>query len=277
MKQTRLYLSILFLLSLVAACNKDEEETENRTKLLTVTETTGSGSEKVTTKQEFAFNNELLQKHTTTQTYTDLWLEAKYTHTIATQLSYEPGKVIITDEAGNESIYIMDDKGRATNCTRNEPGGNIRTYTFNYSTSEDGILTGIKENINGKPYSEITITFLQEGTINISESSNNYQNTFIASTNSAYPGISNTMSRLPWLFLAERCPLSLHTEALYANILGAPLPILPGRLDIEGSDEITTYSYNADKNGYIIDCAGRTSVSSGRSWSRYVQYAYTSY
>lgn len=37
MKQTRLYLSILFLLSLVAACNKDEEETENRTKLLTVT------------------------------------------------------------------------------------------------------------------------------------------------------------------------------------------------------------------------------------------------
>lgn len=210
MKQTRLYLSILFLLSLVAACNKDEEETENRTKLLTVTETTGSGSEKVTTKQEFAFSNELLQKHTTTQTYTDLWLEAKYTHTVATQLSYEPGKVIITDEVGNESTYIMDDEGRATSCTRNEPGGNIRTYTFNYSTSEDGILTGIKENINGKPYSEITITFLQEGTINISESSNNYQNTFIASTNSAYPGISNTISRLPWLFLAERYPLSLH-------------------------------------------------------------------
>lgn len=206
MKQTRLYLSILFLLSLVAACNKDEEETENRTKLLTVTETTGSGSEKVTTKQEFAFSNELLQKHTTTQTYTDLWLEAKYTHTVATQLSYEPGKVIITDEVGNESTYIMDDEGRATSCTRNEPGGNIRTYTFNYSTSEDGILTGIKENINGKPYSEITITFLQEGTINISESSNNYQNTFIASTNSAYPGISNTISRLPWLFLAERYP-----------------------------------------------------------------------
>ena len=85
------------------------------------------------------------------------------------------------------------------------------------------------------------------------------------------------MSRLPWLFLAERYPLSLHTEALYANILGAPLPILPGRLDIEGSDEITTYSYSADKNGYIIDCTARTSVSSGRSWSRYVQYAYTSY
>ena len=188
-----------------------------------------------------------MQKHTTTQTYTDLWLEAKYTHTVATQLSYEPGKVIITDEVGNESTYIMDDEGRATSCTRNEPGGNIRTYTFNYSTSEDGILTGIKENINGKPYSEITITFLQEGTINISESSNNYQNTFIASTNSAYPGISNTISRLP------------------------------GHLDIEGSDEITTYSYNADKNGYIIDCAGRTSVSSGRNWSRYVQYAYTSY
>ena len=120
MKQTPLYLSILFLLSLVAACNKDEEETENRTKLLTVTETTGSGSEKVTTKQEFAFSNELLQKHTTTQTYTDLWLEAKYTHTVATQLSYEAGKVIITDEVGNESTYIMDDEGRATNCTRNE-------------------------------------------------------------------------------------------------------------------------------------------------------------
>ena len=206
-----------------------------------------------------------------------MWLEAKYTHTVATQLSYEAGKVIITDEVGNESTYIMDDEGRATNCTRNEPGGNIRTYTFSYSTSEDGVLTGIKENINGKPYSEITITFLQEGTICISESTNNYQNTFIASTNSAYPGIPNTISRLPWLFLVERYPLSLHTEALYANILGTPFPILPGRLDIEGSDEITTYSYSADKNGYIIDCTGRTSVSSGRSWSRYVQYAYTSY
>lgn len=276
MKQTRLCLSILFLLSLIAACNKDEEETENKIKLLTVTETTGSGSEKVTTKQEFAFSNELLQKHTTTQTYTDLWLEGEYTHTVATQLGYEPGKVIITDEVGNESTYIMDDKGRATSCTRNEPGGNIRTYTFSYSTSEDGILTGIKENIDGKPYSEITITVLQEGTMSISESTNNHQSTFTASNNSAYPGISNTMSRLPWLFLAERYPLSFHAEALYANILGAPLPVLPGRLDIEGSDEITTYTYTADEDGYIVSCKGKTSVP-GRSWSRYVQYAYASY
>ena len=79
MKQTPLYLSILFLLSLVAACNKDEEETENRTKLLTVTETTGSGSEKVTTKQEFAFSNELLQKHTTTPIQTCGWKQNIHT------------------------------------------------------------------------------------------------------------------------------------------------------------------------------------------------------
>lgn len=273
MKQTRFYLSILFFLSLTA-CNKDEEENENR-RMFTVTETTGSGSEKVTTKQEFAFSNELLQTHITTQTYTDLWLEGEYTHIVATQLNYEPGKVIITDDAGNESTYIMDN-GRATSCTRNELGGNLRTYIFSYSASEGGILTGIAESINGEPYSDITITFPKEGTMSITVSTNNFQNTYIASTNNDFPGISNTVSRLPWLFLAELYPLSFHTEALYANILGTPLPVLPGRLDIEGSDEITTYAYTADENGHIVSCAKKTSIPH-YSWSRYIQYAYAPY
>lgn len=274
MKQIRFSLSLLLFISFMVACNEDN--TEEKIKLITITETTGSGSEKVTTKQEFTFNNELLQKHVTTQTYTDLWLEGKYTHTVATQLKYEPGKVIITDEVGNESIYNLDAEGRATDCTRNEPGGNIRTYTFSYSTSEGGILTGIKENINGQLYSEITIEIPQTGTMRITESSNNLKNTFIASTNNDFPGILNTTSRLPWLFLAERYPFSFHVEALYANILGTPLPVLPGLLEMEGSNEITTYTYTADKQDNITSCTVKTSIPD-RSWNRDVQYSYTSY
>lgn len=85
--------------------------------------------------------------------------------------------------------------------------------------------------------------------------------------------LSNEKSKLPCLFLSERYPLSFHTEAFYANILGAPLSLLPGQLTIKNSEEVTTYSYTEDEKGYITSCAVKISIP-GRNWYRYVQYSY---
>lgn len=272
MKCTRLsFLPLLLLAFLLGACNEDEQTS---LKSLTVTETTGSGEERVTTEQQFIYTDEKLTQHITTQTYTDRWLEAQYTHTVSVRISYEPGKVIVTDETGTISTYVINEYGYAESCTRNEPGSNIRTYIFSYSASGSGNLTGIKENINGKPYSEISITILNDGTMNITEKTDNYQGEFTASVKDDYPGGLNMKSQLPWLFLSERYPLSFHVEALYANILGEPLSTLPGYLSIENSDEVTTYSYTTDTEGYITSCATKTSTP-GRSWYRDVKYSYT--
>lgn len=265
------FLLLLSLLFLLGACNEDEQAS---LKCLTVTETTGSGEEKVTTEQQFIYTDEKLTQHITTQTYTDRLLEAQYTHTVSVRISHEPGKVIVSDETGTISTYVTNDYGYAESCTRNEPGGTIRTYTFGYSASGSGNLTGIKESINGEPYSEISITMPDNDTMNITEKTDNYQGEFTAGINDDYRGGPNMKSRLPWLFLSERYPLSLHIEALYANILGEPLSTLPGYLSIENSDEVTSYSYATNTEGYITSCTTITSTPGG-SWNHNVKYSYT--
>lgn len=263
-------LSILLAIML-SACKEDEKE--DRIRCITITETTGSGQEKVTSVQNYNYTDGKLMQHVTTQTYTDLKDKGRYTHTVSTSIAYEPGKVIITDDTGTVSTYQLNDYGYAVSCTRNEPAGSVRTYLFKYAPADDGVLAEIKESIDGSPYSEILLATPSVGTVHISEKLNNYKGTFIATVNDDYPGISNGQSRLPWLYLAERYPLSLHVEAYYAHILGEPLSTLPGYLTIEGSDEITTFSYQTNSSNYVTSCAVRTSVSN-QSWSRYVEYAY---
>lgn len=268
------FLFFLLFSFILAACSEEEDErTEESLKCLTITETTGSGTEQVTTEQKFIYTDGKLTRHVTKQTYTDLWLKGEYTHSVSTQISYELGKVIVTDETGTVFTYQINEKGYATMCTRNEPGSSIRTYIFSYSTGGSEYLTGIKESIDGSPYSEISIEFPDNSTMNITEKANTIQSKFIASVNGNHPGVSNEKSQLPCLFLSERYPLSFHVEAFYANILGEPLATLPGQLTIENSEEVTTYEYTQDQKGYITSCATKISVP-GRSWNRYVQYSY---
>lgn len=272
MKQSSYSLLASMLLCLVlTACKEDEKE--ERIQCLTITETTGFGPERVTTVQQFNYTDGKLMQHVTTQTYTDLKEKAKYTHTVSTSIAYEPGKAIITDDTGTVSTYQLNDYGYAVSCTRNEPGGSVRTYLFNYSSTDYGLLARIKESINGSPYSEISITATSDGTMSITEELNNYQGKFTATVNDRYPGISNAKSGLPWLHLTERYPLSLHADAYYAHILGEPLSTLPGYLTIEGSDETSTYTYKSDTYGYVTSCTIRTGVSNS-SWSRVVEYSY---
>lgn len=265
------FLAIMLLCLVLTACK--EVEKEERIQCLTLTETTGYGPERVTTVQQFNYADGMLMQHVTTQTYTDLKNAGKYTHTVSTSLAYEPGKAIITDDTGTVSTYQLNDYGYAVSCTRKEPGGSVRTYLFNYSPTDYGLLARIKESINGSPYSEISITATSDGTMSITEELNNYQGKFTATVSDRYPGASNTKSKLPWLHLTERYPLSLHADAYYAHILGEPLSTLPGYLTIEGSDETNTYTYEADANGYVTYCAIRTSGSNG-SWSRSMTYSY---
>ena len=47
-----------------------------------------------------------LVQHTTTQTFTDLFCQTEYTWTVSTQIGYESGKVIVSDDAGIQAIAI---------------------------------------------------------------------------------------------------------------------------------------------------------------------------
>ena len=108
MNQIKYCLPVLLLLSIMVGCdNEPEESPEEEIRTLTVTETTGQGSEKVTTKQQFFYETGKLVQHTTTQTFTDLFCQTEYTWTVSTQIGYESGKVIASDDAGNVSTYLM--------------------------------------------------------------------------------------------------------------------------------------------------------------------------
>lgn len=54
---------------------------------------TGSGEERVTTEQKFIYEDGKLTRHITKQTYTDRLLEGEYTHSVSSQISYEPGRL----------------------------------------------------------------------------------------------------------------------------------------------------------------------------------------
>lgn len=266
------YYYFLAICLCLTACEKEDENNSVKTNSLTITETTGLGSEKVTIEQQFIYQNGALTKRITTQTYTDLLQVEQYTLIQTTLLTYDTHKVTVTDESGNISIYDLNDEGVAVSCTRNEPTGYVRTYAFSYSAPQNGMLSGIKETINGKVCSEITLLHAEDNSIiHIIEKTDDFQNSYAATTNDNNPGILNT-GNLPWPFLTERYPLSFHIDAFYAHILGTPFKTLPGQLDVDNSNEVISYSYATNKDGYITSYREKNSAASQQ---RTVEYAYS--
>ncbi len=192
-----------------------------------------------------------------------------------TNVVHEDHKVIVTDETNNVSTYTLNDKGYAVSCIRQEMDGKVRSYTFSYLTNTAGkyFLKNITETLNGdRIYSTINIDYNSYRALRITQKVDVYEQTYIANT-PADAETANT-SEIPFLFLTELYPLSLHATAIYGKLLGDTYNTLITQLAPEEnteSNETTTYSYSLDQRG-IITSYKELTKSYGKDYVRTVNY-----
>lgn len=193
----------------------------------------------------------------------------------ATSVVYEDHKVVVTDEINNVSTYTLDDNGYAISCVRQEMDGKIRSYTFSYLTNTTGkhFLKKITETLDeDRLYSTINIDYNNNRALRITQQVDISEQTYIATT-PAGSEIANT-SEIPFLFLTDLYPLSLHSVAIYGKFLGDAYNTLITNLmpeDNSGSNETTTYSYELNERGIVTSCTEVTH-SYGYNYTRTVNY-----
>ena len=193
----------------------------------------------------------------------------------ATNVVYGDHQAVVTDEINNISTYTLDDNGYAISCVRQEMDGKIRSYTFDYLINTEGkyFLKNITETLDGnKSYSSINIDYSSYRTLRITQQVDKSEQTYIASTSTGNE-IANT-SEIPYLFLTDLYPLSLHSVAIYGKFLGDAYNTLITDLrpeDNSGSNEITTYTYRFDKKDVDISCSELTK-SYSTDYARTVDY-----
>ena len=190
-----------------------------------------------------------------------------------TSVTYEEHQAIATDNFGNVSTYLLNDKGYAIQCTRQEVGA-TRTYGFSYFTSPEGkpYLKNITESINGKVYASIGIDYSNPQALRIVQKVDTYTQPYTATTPAGTSII--TQSEVPCLFFADLYPLSLHSAALYGKLLGEPFSILIEQIIPDGntiSQEVRKYTYSLDKRNIITSCKEVTN-SYGTNYIRTVNY-----
>lgn len=240
MKLLKYTLALIIYVGMMVGCSEGWEEIEiptlNVTRM-TITETIPSDGGEVDKKEEFIYKDAKLIKHTTTQ-------EFSFGQSISTTttLNYAGNEVTVTDEAGNAAIYILDHNGYATQCTY-QLSSQTRGYTFTY---DNGYLTQIDETIDRKPTMSNILTYKRGELTSIYNSTN----TLICQA-----GTITNYSKLPCLILTDIYPLSLHTTAIYAHILGKPTQHLVTYQapDTEDGEESTTYTYKIDNAGRVTN------------------------
>lgn len=270
----------LLLVGALTGCNDSDEDWENagypvthfsKIELKEVKNEPGAPS--VTVTQTYAYNAGRLTSFTTAQSFTAGGESFKIEN--ATNVVYKEHQAIVTDEINNVSTYTLNDNGYAISCVRQEMDGKIRSYTFDYLVNTEGkhFLKNMTETLDGnRPYSTINIDYSNFRALRITQQVDTYEQTYTAST-SVGNEIANT-SEIPFLFLSELYPLSLHSAAVYGKILGDAYGTLITQLVPDGnseSNETTTYTYKFNEKNVDISCEELTN-SYGTNYVRTVDY-----
>ena len=228
-----------------------------------------SDAQSVTAKQTFSCQDSLLTQLTYEQSLTAVEL---VTMSQATTLTYLTDKVIVTDSFGNTLTYLLNPHGYAESCTL-ETNGNVKRQYYFYYDSEYH-LTAIEEYLASDnfetAYSRIAIKYYPD-MIQLAHKVDQYFQVFIGTFNTNVP--SNSLA-IPNPLLAELHPLSMHTPALYAQILGNIHPLYCQQIapkENEESQEKTTFYYNFDEAGIPTDCIIQTE-SYGETFNRKISY-----
>lgn len=278
---SRACLLLSALIGLLAGCMDDENDDNRKrtgkgsfpevSQILitdTVMDKTGGGMVYITETYSFA-DNRLTTHHTLQEYAHDQQLECSY------GFAYSGNEVTLTDESDNEAVYRLGANGFAETCTY-RTSSVTREYSFTYT---DDYLTRIEEKINGEVSASADLEYTSGNLQSIVQTLNNQSYKILCRTGE----LENTY-QLPFIRLADVYPLSFHTDALYARLLGKQSAHMVIRTEPEGDDvqEWTEYRYTTDaKNvpvavtisttstGIIIDIFGNSSaVTETDSWRR---------
>lgn len=270
----KLTLALLVAAIGITACENDTDGSDNRPAVpfskiqLSENSPAEAGVPTVTTTQTYLYDRGLLTGSTTVQSYS-VQGETMKIENYAT-VTYDGQQAVVTDNFGNVSTYLLNDRGYAVQCTRQE-AGTTRTYTFSYFDTEGKYyLEHLAESINGEPYASIDIDYSNLRALRIVQHTDTYEQAYTAASNNGTPN----HSEVPSLFLTSLYPLSLHTAALYGKLLGEPFEMLTDEITPDGnteSREVTRYTYSFDGRNLITSCKEVTN-SYGTSYTRTVNY-----
>lgn len=270
----KLTLALLVAAIGITACENDTDGSDNRPAVpfskiqLSENSPAEAGVPTVTTTQTYLYDRGLLTGSTTVQSYS-VQGETMKIENYAT-VTYDGQQAVVTDNFGNVSTYLLNDRGYAVQCTRQE-AGTTRTYTFSYFDTEGKYyLEHLAESINGEPYASIDIDYSNLRALRIVQHTDTYEQAYTAASDNGTPN----RSEVPALFLTSLYPLSLHTAALYGKLLGEPFEVLTDEIIPDGnteSREVTRYTYSFDRRNLITSCKEVTN-SYGTSYTRTVNY-----
>ncbi len=227
-----------------------------------------SDAQTVTAKQTFTCTDGLLTQMVYEQSLTTA---EPFSISHTSNITYLENKVIITDSNGCVNTYLLNKQGYAESCVREENGKVTRRYSFYYDATD---LSAIEEYLASDnfetAYSRIVIKYYPD-MIQLAHKVDQYFQVFIGTFNT---NISSNSLAIPNPLLAELHPLSMHTPALYAQILGNIHPLYFQQIapkDNEESQEKTTFYYNFDEAGIPTDCIIQTE-SYGETFNRKISY-----
>lgn len=226
MKLLKYTLLLMLCAGTMVGCTEDNDPVITTMK---VTEYLKSDGGDVVKEDQYIYTDDKLTSHITTQKFSDQSMSHEVT------FAYTGNEVTLDYSEGNMAVYILNADGYATRCTF-QMAGQTRTYQFTYS---DGYLTQVDEAIDGAPSMSNTFGYKDGELIAISTGPNKIVCT---------PGETDNREQLPCPVFEDTYPLSLHTDALYAHLLGKASPHFTGSSvpGTEDPQEKTEYSYTTD-------------------------------
>ena len=255
----------------LAACTESEEGEDpyplpDDVCRITLSETLYSDGGNVERTDVYTYDaGKRLVSHVTTQ---EMNHGQSLTHEV--RFAYTGSQAICTDSNGNVATYLLDEEGRASQCTYIQ-AGQARNYQFDYDSN--GYLKQIVETIEGEtaPHS----------VLNLSYADGDLQTLSAAEVTLQYiPSQYANPYQLPDPMWENISPLSYHLDAIYAGLLGKLSSHLPAYVVPQGNEqEQTSYTYVWDENqllaginiettytGTVTDIYGNSSEEPGTLW-----------
>lgn len=217
---------------------------------ITLQETNYIDNVRITLTDNYSYSNNQLSVHFCKQQYTGMENE------LGSENSFDypdDSQAVWKDNHGNSAVYLLDEKGLATSCTY-RMGNQTRTYQLTYTND---YLTCIEESIDGAKTGELKLAYDDDGNLSaLVTPTETYRVT-------CHDTPSNDHQLPPCLLMQQLYPLSLHTDALYARLLGKQSAhwVSSIRPTNREYDEETTYSYTLQGN-HITRITERTTNTS---------------
>lgn len=233
MKLLKHILTLVICAGMMAGCSPEDNEPVITT--MRVTEYLKSDGGDVVKEDQYIYTDDRLTSHVTTQKFSDQSMSHEVIFT------YTGNEVTLDYSEGNTAVYTLNADGYAGTCTY-RIAGQTRNYHFTYS---NGYLTRVDETIDGTPSLSNTFEYKDGDLVSIATGTNKII---------CMPDTTANREELPCPMFEDTYPLSVHTDAIYAHLLGKASPHFTGSSvpAVADPQEKTDYSYTKDSAGKII-------------------------